>query len=136
MARSIVFLSACSLILFVACGHASEPSGSRDGVVSLEAAPTNRFVPAGQSTQAVAHVAIRVAKLDRTGRPPANVALVVDTSGSMEGKAIDDARTAALALFDSLAPKDRIAVVVFNSKAQTILPSTPIEDADLKAVRA
>jgi len=88
-----------------------------------------------QSSQAVARVAINVAKLDRSGRPPANLALVVDTSGSMEGKAIDDARAAALALFDALSPKDRLAVVVFNSKAETILASTPIDDADLGDVK-
>src|SRR5262249_8878839 len=82
-----------------------------------------------------ARVAINVAKLDRSGRPPANLALVVDTSGSMEGKAIDDARAAALALFDALSAKDRLAVVTFNSKTETILPSTPIDDAYLGEVR-
>lgn len=64
-----------------------------------------------------------------------NLALLVDTSGSMEGKAIDDARKASLALLDSLSPKDRLSVIVFNSKVETVMPSTTIEDADLKEVR-
>jgi Ca-activated chloride channel family protein len=134
MARSILF-AAVGFLLFGGCGRPTQPVGPKDGVVSLEASPGNRYVPAGQSTQAVARVAINVAKLDRTGRPPANVALVVDTSGSMEGKPIEDARAAALALFDALSAKDRLAVVVFNSKTETILPSTPIDDADIGDVK-
>src|SRR5262245_8303042 len=118
MARSILVIAAFSMLI-TGCGRPAQPTGPHDGVVSIEASATNRFVPAGQSTQAVARVAINVAKLDRTTRPPANLALVVDTSGSMEGKAIDDARSAALALFDALSPKDRLAVVVFNSKVET-----------------
>jgi Ca-activated chloride channel homolog len=136
MTRAFVLvLAAASSIIGLGCGRPAQPTGPRDGVVSLEAGTTNRFVPAGQTTQAVAHVGIRVAKLDRSGRPPANLALVIDTSGSMEGKAIEDARSAALAFFDALSPKDRLAVVVFNSKTETILPSTPLDDADLKKVR-
>jgi Ca-activated chloride channel family protein len=42
-----------------------------------------------------------------------NLALVVDTSGSMEGEMIEDAKKASLALLDSLSPGDTLAVVAF-----------------------
>jgi Ca-activated chloride channel family protein len=61
-----------------------------------------------------------------------NLGLLVDTSGSMEGKAIIDARAASLALVASLAPEDRISIVVFDSKAEVLLPSTRLADADRK----
>jgi len=79
-------------------------------------------------------VALGVKPSERSGRPPANLALVIDTSGSMEGKAIEDARSAAVTLVDSLSPKDRLAIVVFNSKTETLLPSTVLDDADMKDV--
>jgi len=53
----------------------------------------------------------------------------------MEGKAIADARAASLALIGSLAPEDRIAVVVFDSKAETLLASTRLDDTDPKELR-
>ena len=101
----------------------------------MEVAAANRFVRAGVPSQVIAEISVGVKPMDRSGRPPANLALVVDTSGSMEGKAIEDARAAALALVDSLSPKDRLSIVVFNSKAELLLPSTVLDDADLKDVR-
>ena len=38
-------------------------------------------------------------------RPPVNLALLVDTSRSMEGKSIDDARAASLALVHRSRPR-------------------------------
>jgi Ca-activated chloride channel homolog len=121
--------------LLVSCGRASEPKGPRTDVLSLDAVAANRFVRAGVPSQVTAEISVGVKPLDRSGRPAANLALVVDTSGSMEGKAMEDARSAALALVDSLSPKDRLSIIVFNSRAELLLPSTLLDDADLKDVR-
>jgi Ca-activated chloride channel family protein len=57
-------------------------------------------------------------------RVPVDVALVVDTSGSMgaEGK-IEAARAAADELIDALRPGDRFALVTFDDQARVLLPS-------------
>jgi len=80
----------------------------------------------------VARLRIKASGVKRSDRAPVNVALVVDTSGSMRGKAIDNARKAALAMVDSLAKGDRLAVVVFHSRAQVLVKSTPL-DGDTRA---
>jgi Ca-activated chloride channel family protein len=119
----------------LACGHSKLPSGPETPAVSLDAALGNKFVKAGASTSMVARIGLAARPRSATARPPVNLALLVDTSGSMEGRAIADARAASLALIDSLAPEDRIAVVDFNSKAEVLLPSTMLEDADAKDLK-
>lgn len=80
----------------------------------------------------VARIGLSARTRSATQRPTVNLALLVDTSGSMEGRAIADARAASLALIASLAPDDRIAVVVFNSKAEVLLPSTRLQETSAK----
>jgi len=119
------------------CARPAEPpSKARGDAVTLEASASSRYLRADTRAPVLVEVAVGVRPLERAGRPPANLALVVDTSGSMEGKPIEDARAAATALLDALSPKDRLAVVVFNSKTDVLLSSTLIDDADLKDVRA
>jgi len=121
----------------LACGHGSSktPSGPETPAVTVDAALGNKLVKANASGAMVARIGLAARTRSATKRPPVNLALLVDTSGSMEGKAIADARAASLALIGSLAPEDRIAVVVFDSKAETLLPSTRLDDADAKDLR-
>jgi len=58
-------------------------------------------------------------------RAPADVALVVDTSGSMSGEKIANARTAARELVESLGVEDRVSVVRFSSGSVLAAPLTP-----------
>lgn len=118
--------------VFLACGHSSAklPGGPEVSPVAIEAALGNGFVRAGASNAMVARIGLSARTRSATARPRVNLGLLVDTSGSMEGKAIADARTASLALLRSLSPEDRISVVVFDSKAVTLLPSTRLADAD------
>ncbi|MBX3192155.1 MAG: VWA domain-containing protein [Labilithrix sp.] len=124
--------------VFLACGRSSSkmPGSEAASPVALEAALGNRFVKAGASQTMVARIGLSAKRRSATARPPVNLALLVDTSGSMEGKAIADARAASLALIGSLAPEDRISVVVFHSKAELLLPSTKLDDADARDLRA
>jgi len=104
--------------------------------VTLDAALANKFVRSGASHTMVARIGLSAKKRSATQRPPVNLVLLVDTSGSMEGKAIEDARAASLALLESLTKEDRFGVVVFDSKAQVLLPSTRLDEADVKELRA
>jgi Ca-activated chloride channel family protein len=60
-------------------------------------------------------VLARIKRTWREDRKPANVELVVDTSGSMseEGK-LDQAKRGLQAFFRQLSPRDRIGLAVFN----------------------
>lgn len=57
-------------------------------------------------------------------RPPMEVALVVDTSGSMAGSKIENARSAATQLVNGLRDGDIVALDAFSDHARTIIPPT------------
>ncbi len=59
-----------------------------------------------------------------TDAVPLNVVFVVDVSGSMKGKKIEDAKQAIVKLYDQLLPNDSIGIVAFDDEVQTILEST------------
>ena len=118
--------------MFLACGHSGSrlPGGPEVSPVAVDAALGNKLVKSGAPSAIIARIGLSAQKRSAAARPPVNLALLVDTSGSMEGKAITDARAASLALLGSLAPGDRLAVVVFDSKAEVLLSSTRLADAD------
>lgn len=61
-------------------------------------------------------------------RPPLNLALVVDRSGSMGGQKLSYARKAARFLVSQLTAADRLALVTFDTEVQVVMPSTPVRD--------
>ena len=71
-------------------------------------------------------VLARIKSAWREDRKPANVMLVVDTSGSMseEGK-LDEAKRGLQVFFGQLSPKDRIGMIAFNSEVFQVAPVTP-----------
>ena len=66
-----------------------------------------------------------------TQRPPLNLALVIDRSGSMDGAPLSQARKAACFLARELSPADRLAIVVFDHEAEVLVPSMPVNDPEL-----
>lgn len=59
-------------------------------------------------------------------RPHLSVHLVLDVSGSMQGESIQQARTAAQALVDKLAPTDDFSLVTFSSDAEVKIVDGPV----------
>jgi Ca-activated chloride channel family protein len=51
-------------------------------------------------------------------RPPLNLAIAVDTSGSMEGDSIAYVREGLFRMLDDLQPEDRVSIVAFHSEAE------------------
>jgi Ca-activated chloride channel homolog len=63
-------------------------------------------------------------------RPPREVTYVVDTSGSMEGVSIAQAREALLMALDRLQPGDRFNVIEFNSVSVSLFAAPLPVDAE------
>jgi Ca-activated chloride channel family protein len=129
MKRTLGFGAVCALLISVgACGGSSTTEQADPGVVSLAGTLGNTFVPAGENGEMLARVRISTRSIDGSGRPPINLALVIDTSGSMAGEPIEDAREAALAIVGLMREGDRLSVIAFHSSTEVLLPSTVIDD--------
>ena len=57
-------------------------------------------------------------------RSPLNLSLVIDRSGSMGGPKIQQACEAACFAVENLRPCDRLSVVLFDDRIETLIPST------------
>jgi len=60
---------------------------------------------------------------------PISVVLVIDVSGSMKGKPMEDAKDAAIRLLDRLGPQDRAAIIAFADEVNLVEPFPQLDPA-------
>ena len=106
--------------------------------VNVQWSISDRNLDTAQTSQRHLAIAVQAASSER---PPLNLCLILDQSGSMGGTPIKTVRTAAKKLIDSLSPQDRISVVSFDHKAQLVVPNQAVTDPDaikqaIKGIRA
>jgi Ca-activated chloride channel family protein len=68
-------------------------------------------------------------------RPPLNLSMVLDRSGSMGGEKMERAREATAYCIDQLLPSDRLSVVIFDNRVDVLIQSQLAENkAHLKSL--
>jgi Ca-activated chloride channel family protein len=81
-------------------------------------------LPAGSTERAIVKIGLDCVRLpNRAARPPVNLALVIDRSGSMGGDKIAKAREAALELVRRLAPDDIVSLIAYDSSVNVLIPA-------------
>lgn len=81
-------------------------------------------LPADVTDKAIVKIALDGVKQPRRAlRPPVNLALVIDRSGSMSGDKIARAREAALEAVRQLAPDDLVSLIAYDSRVETLVPA-------------
>ncbi len=73
-------------------------------------------------------------------KPPLNVALVIDRSTSMQGERMDMVKQAAIELLRQTRPEDRLSIIVFSDRAETLLageksPDRAKVETDIRMIR-
>lgn len=113
------------------------PPRPSQGTALLSARLASSHLLAGDREAFVA-VTMKAPELATRARPPASVAIVLDTSGSMgDEDRLENAKAAAYSLLDRLGPDDELALVTYSTAAELIVPLTlATSDARLQARRA
>jgi Ca-activated chloride channel homolog len=112
-------------------GIASYPVGReaadfKKNATWIGAAPEGEMLASG-TREAFLGVWVDVPEVRPETRPPMEVAIVVDTSGSMAGPKIENARAAARELVKNLRDGDIVALDAFSDNARTVIPPTRLD---------
>ena len=87
--------------------------------------------PRGEDGYLLLHVA--APPPDRSTRVAKDVTLVLDESGSMEGQALDNGKLAARQIVDRLDAGDRVNVVLFDDRVESLFGAPKPVSADVRA---
>src|SRR4051812_20002754 len=89
--------------------------------VTLRARPERRLIrPTGSKRHVEFAISVGATAPVRRERPPLNLSLVLDRSGSMQGDKLTTAKRAALSVIEQLGEEDRAAVIVFDSTVDVV----------------
>src|SRR5690242_3089796 len=97
----------------------------------LRLEPEYEYLVAGSPQEVI--VKIGLSALDhgsRSKRPPLNLAVVLDRSGSMSGAKIEKARQGAMEVVERLAPGDIFSLIVYSDRAEVVFPAQEVEDKE------
>jgi Ca-activated chloride channel family protein len=88
-------------------------------------------LPVTDGEQSVyALVDIKAGTVTSIGTMPANIALVLDRSGSMDGEKMDSLKEAVGYVVDHLGDNDLVSVTIFDDQVETLVPSQPAKNRD------
>lgn len=123
----LFFLLAACLLPVLGPGTVSGASASG---ITLRIMPEREVLTANQSQRLVLQIYIDsvAPPVTTVDRPPLNLCLVIDRSGSMSGDRIVRAREAALAIVDRLSEQDIFSLVTYDSHVETVFPAGHVTD--------
>lgn len=123
-------LARLSILSLVACagtyGVAESAPTPRDLDITFDVEVGEPLMIAGQEQTAYIKITLGGFALPATNRPPVNLALVLDRSGSMSGDKIEKAKQAALMVVDRLQPNDILSVIAFDDRVDVMLPASKV----------
>jgi len=96
-----------------------------DEAVTCRVELDNDMLPADQLHNAIVKVTLDAGMPPegRRQRPPVNLSIVLDRSGSMQGSKIEKAKEAAIQALRRLGRDDIFSMVVYNHNVETIVPA-------------
>ncbi len=116
-----------NLGIFAQLGAA--PHAAPDNLIRCKVELDRGVLPADQKQTAVVKISLVAdAVPEEVDRPPVNLCIVMDRSGSMSGNKIEQARQAALEALARLGSEDTFSLVIYGSEVDTLIPAGTIKD--------
>lgn len=126
-----LYAAACilGLTLGVTALAAPAPAMAASGDIRLETKLGQDVLLAGKAQRVFLRVSLEgLVRESRAKRSPVNIALVLDRSGSMRGKKMDQAKEAAMMAINHLGRNDVVSVVVYNQSVKTLVSANWLRD--------
>jgi len=107
------------------------PRNAQGGHALLDVSMAHPTLLAGAPQTTYLKVGLTGFKIGPTQtRPPVNVALVLDKSGSMSGSKLAQAKDAAIRALERLDSNDIVSVIAYDSTVRVVVPATKLTDKD------
>ncbi|MEZ6061131.1 MAG: VWA domain-containing protein [Planctomycetaceae bacterium] len=99
--------------------------------VKLDVTPVRGVLKAGDKQTTWIRVGLEGFQLEsEKQRPPVNLAIVLDKSGSMQGDKIQQAINGAIDALSLLGPNDIVSVITYDSTVNVLVPATKLTDKE------
>jgi len=98
--------------------------------IALELRLSRRYVVSGERSLLYLLIRLRGREGGPTTRPPLNLAMVLDRSGSMSGEKLLKAKKAVGFGIEHLVAQDRFSLVVYDDEVDVVIPSGPVVSKD------
>lgn len=97
--------------------------------VNLTVSLSNPYLLANERQSVFLKVGLTGFELDAEGdRPPANVSIVLDRSGSMDGEKLVRAKEAAQLAVDMLEDRDIVSIITYDDTVSVLVPATRVSE--------
>ncbi|MBI5529674.1 MAG: VWA domain-containing protein [Deltaproteobacteria bacterium] len=107
------------------------PAAAGAGSVKVGVELSHPVMTAGAKQTTYLKVSLQGLSVERgPARLPANIAIVLDRSGSMSGEKLRRAKEAAITAIEMLGPKDIISVVAYDDQVRVLVPATRVSDRE------
>ena len=113
--------------------HLPAPAPTGDNIVTVSTEVVQDKVLKGGDGRVTVSLNLAAARLPTRDNHPvqaADLVIVLDRSGSMEGQKLNDARQAVLGLLNHLGTEDRLALVVYSNGVQTQSGLVPMNESN------
>lgn len=115
--------------VFALASFTAAPAAIADPGITLDARLAQPVMKEGTAQKNYLRVSLGGCQPEpNNNRTPVNVSFVIDRSGSMSGERIAQAREAAIMAVSRLGPEDIASVVVFDTRAEVLIPARKVTD--------